>query len=121
MFLTADYSNIGGRPYNEDSVAGRLWGDDGLCLVVADGLGAHGGGDQASQTVARTVTQNWNGSADPQTLHTLMVMAHRNVHSIQTPQCAMKSTAVALAIRGSTASWAHVGDTRLYHFQDSRL
>lgn len=121
MFQTAEYSNIGGRSCNEDSVAGTLWGTDGLCLVVADGLGGHGGGDQASACVCRTVCSNWNGQAEEETLRTLLTMAHGNVLTLQTPQCAMKSTAAALAIRGKKAAWAHVGDTRLYHFRDGRL
>lgn len=33
----------------------------------------------------------------------------------------MKSTAVALLIQGSAASWAHVGDSRLYYFRDREL
>jgi len=121
LFQTAEYSNIGGRSYNEDSVAGTLWGNDGLCLVVADGLGGHGGGEQASQTVCRTVCQNWNGTASQDTLKALLQMAHGNVINIQTPECAMKSTAVVLAIRGKEVAWAHVGDSRLYHFHDGRL
>lgn len=120
-FHTSEYTNIGGRQRNEDSVAGRLWEEDGLCLVVADGLGGHGGGELASQTVCRTICQNWNGSATPETLVTLLTMAHGNVLNIQTPQCAMKSTAVVLAVRGNQAAWAHVGDTRLYHFLDGAL
>lgn len=121
MFQTAEYTNIGGRNCNEDSVAGTLWGDDGLLLVVADGLGGHGGGEQASQSACRTICRNWDGSASPETLQTLLTMAHGNVLNIQTPQCAMKSTAVVLAIRGNTAAWAHVGDTRLYHFHNGKL
>lgn len=121
MFQTAEYSDIGGRKCNEDSVSGTLWGTDGICLTVADGLGSHGGGDQASSCVCRTVCSNWNGAAEEETLRTLLTMAHGNVRTLQTPQCAMKSTAAVLAIRGSTAAWAHVGDTRLYHFHDGRL
>lgn len=121
MFQTAEYTNIGGRSCNEDSVAGTLWGEDGICLVVADGLGGHGGGDKASQAVCRTVCSNWNGAATEETLRTLLVMAHGNVLTLQDPRIAMKSTAVALAIRGGTAAWAHVGDTRLYHFHDGHL
>ena len=121
VFQTAEYTNIGGRKRNEDSVAGTLWGEDGLLLVVADGLGGHGGGERASQSVCRTICQNWNGAAAPETLATLLTMAHGNVKNIQTPECAMKSTAVVLAIRGEQAAWAHVGDTRLYHFLNGKL
>lgn len=121
MFQTAEYTHIGGRSRNEDAVAGRLWGNDGICLVVADGLGGHGGGELASQTVCRTVCQNWNGAASPEILKMLITMAHGNVCNIQTPECAMKSTVVMLAIREDHAAWAHVGDSRLYHFQNGRL
>lgn len=121
VFQTAEYTNVGGRKRNEDSVAGTLWGNDGLLLVVADGLGGHGGGEKASQSVCRTICQNWNGSANPEDLVTLLTMAHGNVRNIQTPQCAMKSTAVVLAIRDTKAAWAHVGDTRLYHFLNGKL
>ena len=121
VFHTAEYTNIGGRDRNEDSVAGTRWGRDGLLLVVADGLGGHGGGEKASQSVCRTICQNWGGTADPADLATLLAMAHGNVKNIQTPQCSMKSTAVVLAIRGEQAAWAHVGDTRLYHFLDGEL
>lgn len=121
MFQTAEYSYIGGRDRNEDSVCGSLWGDDGLILVVADGLGGHGGGEQASQAVCRTVCQNWNGTASAEDLATLLSMAHGNILTLQTPICAMKSTAVVLALRGKLAAWAHVGDTRLYHFHNGKL
>lgn len=115
------YSNRGGRPVNEDSVQVKQLDNDRMCLVVADGLGGHGGGRQASSLVASTICANWQGQGDPETLRSLVTQAHRAVQSIQTPQCQMKSTAVVLEVSGKTAACAHVGDSRLYHFVDGNL
>ena len=59
VFQTAEYTNVGGRKLNEDSVSGTLWGNDGLILVVADGLGGHGGGDKASQSARKVCLTYW--------------------------------------------------------------
>ena len=42
---TAYYTHIGGRSCNEDSVRLYQHPRGSLCVVVADGLGGHGGGD----------------------------------------------------------------------------
>lgn len=120
MLQTASYTNCGGRPYNEDTCLGCT-GERGLCVVVADGLGGHGGGEQASETAAHTICSGWDGRADKAVLTNLFHMANEAVLAIQTPACAMKTTAVALVTEGNRAVWAHVGDSRLYHFIDGRL
>ena len=121
MLSTASYTDAGGRAENEDSTRQARQGDDRLCLVVADGLGGHGGGAQASAAAADTICREWKGDADPESLKRLVQMGHEAVRAVQTPQCAMKSTVVALEIDGSRAAWAHVGDSRLYHFADGKL
>ena len=121
MLQTASYTDTGGRAANEDSTRQARLGEDRLCLVVADGLGGHGGGAQASAAAADTICRAWKGEADPENLKRLIQMGHEAVTAIQTPRCAMKSTVVALEIAGSRAVWAHVGDSRLYHFADGRL
>ena len=121
MLQTASYTNTGGRAENEDSVRQARRGEDQLCLVVADGLGGHGGGAQASAAAADTICREWRGAARPEDLRRLVQMGHTAVCAMQTPQCAMKSTVVALELAGDRAAWAHVGDSRLYHFVDGRL
>ena len=121
MLCTASYTDTGGRPANEDSTRQARLGEDQLCLVVADGLGGHGGGAQASAAAAETICREWGGDANSEALKRLVRMAHESVTAIQTPQCAMKSTVVALEIDGDRAAWAHVGDSRLYHFTDGKL
>ena len=121
MLQTASYTDTGGRAVNEDSTRQARLGEDRLCLVVADGLGGHGGGARASAAAADTICREWRGEADPEVLKGLIQRGHQAVTAIQTPQCAMKSTVVALELAGSRAAWAHVGDSRLYHFTDGRL
>jgi len=121
MLQTALYTDIGGRSCNEDCVRQCSSGGDSLCLILADGLGGHGGGDRASDTVCRTLCEGFAGRVSPAVLIDLLNEAHRNIQALQTPQCSMKSTAVVLTIGSGRAAWAHVGDSRLYHFLDGKL
>ena len=50
MIQTASYTDPGGRPGNEDTVRQAAREGGRLCVLVADGLGGHGGGAQASAT-----------------------------------------------------------------------
>lgn len=120
MIQTAAYTNIGGRARNEDTVRKSAPLPDRLCMVVADGLGGHGGGEIASAAAADTICGGWNGQVDAGVLLDLVQAAHRNVLSLQTRQCAMKSTVVALAVENGKAAWAHAGDSRLYHFLNGK-
>lgn len=119
MLQTAQYTDIGGRSCNEDSVRQCDRGGN-LCLVVADGLGGHGSGDRASGAVCRTVCDGFDGSVSAAALEALLQQAHLAVTAMQTAQCAMKSTAVVLAVGGGHAAWAHAGDSRLYHFHSGK-
>lgn len=120
MLQTASYSDIGGRRCNEDHVRQCTFGGC-LCVVLADGLGGHGGGDRASETVCSTVCDGFQARISPAELTELLQAAHRRVCAMQTAQCSMKSTAVVLTAGNGRAAWAHVGDSRLYHFLNGRL
>ena len=121
MIQIANYSETGGRPRNEDAVRQVLQGEDRLCLVVADGLGGHGGGEQASAAAAEVICEGWGGGADPEELEGLIREGHRKVLSLQTRQCAMKTTVAALTLEPGRAVMAHVGDSRIYYFRDGGL
>lgn len=117
---TASYTDVGGRTQNEDTVrmterASRL------CAVVADGLGGHGGGAQASAAAADRICRDWNGQISPAVLTDLIQAAHRDVQALQTPQLAMKTTVTAVMAENGRAAWAHVGDSRIYHFYNGAL
>ena len=120
MLQTASYTDIGSRACNEDRVQRRICGECG-CFILADGLGGHGGGDRASEVVCGTVCEGFDGRVDPAELTRLLQLAHERIVRMQTPQCAMKSTAVALTVGNGRAAWAHVGDSRLYHFLNGKI
>lgn len=120
MIATASYTDTGGRPHNEDTV--RLaWQKGGLCLVVADGLGGHGGGGLASAAAAEVICGGWDGQVSEEALARLIQQAHQRVLSLQTRACAMKTTVTALEADGRQAAWAHAGDSRIYHFVNGTL
>ena len=121
MLYTASYTHIGGREENEDTVRISRAGENRLCLLVADGLGGHGGGRLASFAAAEAVLAGWKGEADAQKLKDLVQEAHRRVQSMQTRQCAMKSTIAVLTLAGNRAAWAHAGDSRIYRFHRGKL
>ena len=120
MIATASYTDTGGRPHNEDTV--RLaWQKGGLCLVVADGLGGHGGGGLASAAAAEVICGGWDGQVSEEALARLIQQAHQRVLSLQTRACSMKTTVTALEADGRQAAWAHAGDSRIYHFVNGTL
>ena len=120
MIATASYTDTGGRPHNEDTV--RLaWQKGWLCLVVADGLGGHGGGGLASAAAAEVICGGWDGQVSEEALARLIQQAHQRVLSLQTRACAMKTTVTALEADGRQAAWAHAGDSRIYHFVNGTL
>lgn len=121
MIQIATYSDIGGRPGNEDAVRFREQGEERLCLVVADGLGGHGGGEQASSAAVEVICNGWTGGTDPDELKKLVLEANEKVLSLQTSRCAMKTTVTALTLEPGRAVWAHVGDSRIYHFHNGGL
>lgn len=121
MILTASYSDIGGRACNEDSVGIVTKGDEQACILVADGLGGHGGGAQASAAVADTICTMWQNAQPGIDLECMVQCAHQAVVKLQTSQCSMKSTVVVLTLNQGVAEWAHVGDSRLYYFHNKTL
>ncbi|MCL2663088.1 MAG: protein phosphatase 2C domain-containing protein [Oscillospiraceae bacterium] len=118
----ASCSYQGGRDYNEDSVL--YLERDGVCAaVVSDGLGGHGGGQIASSLAAEYLTRAFmeDPKIDSEYIRQLFEQANAKVLDEQSPALKMKSTGVALFIDVDTAIWAHVGDSRLYHFVDGHL
>lgn len=120
MLQVEAYSSIGGRSKNEDSVTGMHKGER-MCFLVADGLGGHGDGDVASRAAIETVCGAWNGTISAAEWQRLLELAHAQIQRLQTPQKQMKTTLVGLMLDTEHAVWAHIGDSRLYHFLNGRL
>lgn len=119
-----EYTNKGGRSYNEDSIDYITAGDSGI-FVVADGLGGHQYGDKASGCVCDSMIDGWNGDFGgniAEWLKSRVETANKNVLALQKEMNAtLKSTVVVLAVDDNKASWANVGDSRLYFFRDGRI
>lgn len=117
------FTSPGGREYNEDSV-GFAYTPYGAVLVAADGLGGHRGGDIASKAVIDTVLAEpiEDTKNDKDWIKRRLEAADREILDQQAARAnKMKSTVVALKINGTKATWAHVGDSRLYYIHNSRI
>lgn len=122
------YTNPGGRSCNEDSAGWREADGEGL-FVLADGLGGHLGGRQASALVVESLLDAWDreggeltGVDCRQWLEESIRGANRALLEAQDQaQNSMKSTAAALVVKDGWAAWAHVGDSRLYYLSGDQL
>jgi len=100
---------------------------DGV-FVVADGLGGHSGGDEASSLVVESVQSSAVALAgrdiDPeQWLRHLLLKVHEALveHTGGEGDDAMGSTATVAVAQGDRLVVGHVGDTRLYRLRDGAL
>lgn len=117
-------SKCGGRENNEDSVFVKL--ENGrLTAVVADGLGGCGEGKTASEAAVKTISDNFDRvtSINMEQMNEVLEQANRSILACQTKATKMKSTAVVFAadICKRKYIWAHIGDSRLYHFVNGRI
>ena len=121
-FEKAEYTHIGGRPVNEDACACRIVNDRYAYAIVADGLGGHGEGDAASRLVVQHLSRCGQCQALPTEENILDWMQATNdeIASLRKRPDSMKSTAVFLAVMERRAIWAHIGDSRLYHFYNGQ-
>lgn len=109
MISYACYTDRGGRPCNEDTVEICRQDSQRLCAVLADGLGGHGGGKAASSAAVQTILQGWQGKTSLGELRQLAKQANRQVLSLQTKSCRMKTTVVVLIVEGARWQWAYAG------------
>ena len=122
--LTYFYSDPGGREVNEDSVS--ILKRPGITgAVVADGLGGHGGGDQASSMVVHGLTQylEENETIDQASLDRVLSEVNEAIYDAQTGDCQMKSTLAGVLVdeKDLSALLFHVGDSRIYHLIDGKV
>jgi PPM family protein phosphatase len=121
------------RQDNEDSYL--YWepvGDEeferkGRLAVIADGMGGHEGGQEASRIAVETVREVYEQSFrdDPQAaLADSFVAAHARIQDFAERHPAfygMGTTCTAFVLRGRQLYFAHVGDSRLYLVRAARI
>jgi PPM family protein phosphatase len=114
------------RENNEDSYS--YWepaGDaefaqKGRLAVVADGMGGHEGGQEASRLAVESIQETYadTPTTDPQALLTAgFHEAHQRIQSYaaaHTKLRGMGTTATAIVILANRLYYAHIGDSRLY-------
>jgi len=119
-------SDIGGRSEQQDCLEMlSLNSGDTHLVVVADGMGGHRDGALAARTVIETARRRFNTGAisDPRTfLEELCLDSHQGISKLGSDEPRSPgSTCVVLYLNGPEAYWAHVGDSRLYHFRNGQL
>jgi len=128
-YQLAHYSLCGARAANEDRV-GAAERPNALLMVVADGLGGHSGGELAAQTLVETVLRVFQSVKqrsidDPSAFLALTILqAHKAVGArgkMHNPPLEARTTCVVCLVQNGYAYWAHVGDSRLYHFRQNKL
>jgi serine/threonine protein phosphatase PrpC len=130
----AGLSDVGcQRENNEDSYL--YWepaGDEefrlkGRLAVVADGMGGHEGGQEASRLAVETVRDVYahSGGDDPQkALSESFAAAHARILEYAQRHPAflgMGTTCTALVVRGRQLYFAHIGDSRLYLIRNAHV
>ena len=117
-------SDIGGRPEQQDSYS-ILDHMGNYLLVLADGMGGREQGAAASDAVLETAHTRFYSPHrvhPEQFLKRLCMEAHRRIRKLGRNHDKLSgSTVVFLYLQDKEAYWAHVGDSRLYHFQNDRL
>lgn len=118
-------SRHGEREYNED-YAGMEKRGEAYCFVLADGLGGHGGGDEASRLVSEAILDDFaqNGAVSEAYLRSCFERSQRLLLEEQQRQrrrMEMKTTLAVLLADEARIQWGHIGDSRIYYFQDQKL
>src|SRR5271170_2728483 len=129
----AGLSDVGcQRENNEDSylywepAANQDFQRKGRLAVIADGMGGHEGGQEASRLAVETVREVYDQAFqdDPQAaLVEAFAAAHARIQEYAEQHPAfqgMGTTCTAVVVRGRQLYFAHVGDSRLYLIRDAR-
>lgn len=102
---------------------------DGRFFIVADGMGGHAGGQEASQLATEAIMahleQQWHSSISSDTL--IEQAIHEANQAILEDQkthperADMGTTAVVVLFRKGQSWFAHIGDSRLYRLRHLKL
>ncbi len=128
-YQIAQYSLRGARAHNEDRV-GYAERDNAILMAVADGLGGHRGGDVAAEILVQNLLHVFQTLRHPVIqrpsvfLALGILQAHHAIIArgqASDPPIEPRTTCVACVVQNGYAYWAHVGDSRLYHFRGGKM
>lgn len=109
----------GERAVNEDFLDVSVM-QKRLAFILCDGLGGHGNGDVASRFVVGQMKDALEHSVS---VEEAILYAQQELLQKQEREHtgdSMKTTVTCLLLEGDTAKFAHVGDSRIYHFEKAR-
>jgi PPM family protein phosphatase len=123
----ASLSDIGcQRDNNEDQYAywepasDEEFARKGRLAIVADGMGGHEGGQEASRIAVESIKEVFSETPEADLRALLLAgfqIAHERIleYAVGHPELhGMGTTATAVVLRGNELYYAHVGDSRLY-------
>jgi serine/threonine protein phosphatase PrpC len=124
-FWTAQLTDRGGRRINEDNLL-SAFANGITCWVVADGLGGHGGGANASAIGCQAAIESFLAAPtlSREAVYRYICAANDAVllqQKIQPELRRMRTTMVVLLTNMTHAAWGHVGDSRLYHLRTGKI
>lgn len=114
------------RSVNQDSYA---IDPDRRFFIVADGMGGHAGGQEASQIATQTIQtyleENWDSDLSSDVLlQNAIEQANEQILEDQyhhPERGDMGTTTVVVLFRHDESWYAHIGDSRLYRFRNAQL
>jgi serine/threonine protein phosphatase PrpC len=123
-YVVYQASRRGGRSYNEDRVA-YAYTSEAMVMVLCDGMGGHARGEVAAQLTVQVITGLFQSRAKPILLDMptflldAVYAAHDAINEFTQRKRLLeppRTTCVVCVVQKGMACWAHVGDSRLYHF-----
>ncbi len=128
QFELAEISLIGAREENQDRMATVVDGSTAL-IAVFDGMGGHSDGAGAAELARKVLLSRFEAVQHPLldplsflhlalgAAHAAMVAMGSNLPLEQRP----RATGAVCLVQDSTAWFAHVGDSRIYHLRDGAV
>ena len=114
------------RTDNEDAF-GVFDVEDGLLVLVCDGLGGNKAGDIASRLAVQTISKTFTklkGIEYLERIRLSILEANKTVvdeSNKDFDRKGMATTVEALFLKDDNAYWGHVGDSRIYYLRNNKL
>ncbi len=121
------------RVENQDSIGKfpddnlDIYSDKGQLFIVADGIGGHAGGKEASTTAVETIKNTYFSSAGNDTgalLRNAIESANSAIHQkakTSEGHGRMGTTCTALILKNNKATIGQVGDSKVYRVENNKI
>jgi serine/threonine protein phosphatase PrpC len=124
----AQISLLGNREENQDRVA-VISAAEATLLIAIDGMGGHAGGAEAARLSVEVITREFAAVRlpvfDPQGfMHHAIGQAHSALVALGNEisvEARPRATCALCLVQDGYAYWAHVGDSRIYHYRNGSV